>query len=195
MSPFRVRTFWLSIALGMMLLPLAAAAPGAEAPKTGVPADSRLVLDPDQVRGWMDFGLREAKLYEISTVEQPVERLKLVTSPVYRRGGRSQYRILPRPVFSYESQREGVPLSGAVFLFCEGADPEIVLGLEVRRGKADQPRWHYAPASISDWEVHVALDGADVWDAPKSDLADSHGTHWARSSRVPGLPPASGHEK
>lgn len=100
---------------------------------------------------------------------------------------RYQFRILPQPVYHYGTSRGEAAGTGAVFLVCEGTDPEIVLSLEVRRSP-DGPRWHYAAASFSDWELHLTLDRAEVWKAPRNDLGNRNSPHWSIVFRVPTPP-------
>jgi hypothetical protein len=102
-------------------------------------------------------------------------------------GGRYQFRILPQPVYHYETNRNEPAGTGAVFLACEGTDPEIILNLDIRQSP-DGPRWHYAAASFSDWELHLALDRAEVWSAPRNDLGNRNGPHWSIVFRVPTPP-------
>ena len=93
-------------------------------------------------------------------------------------GGRWEYRLLARPVYRYEPKGESPAFDGAIFLFCEGTDPEIVLGIEARRTETGTA-WHYALASLSDWEIHVRLDDNHVWSDGRDTLHNPGSPHWS----------------
>lgn len=74
-------------------------------------------------------------------------------------------RLLPQPVYRYDSQDKDV-IDGALFaLVCTlGSDPEVFLVVEDRRTD-DGPRWHYALARFSHCELHVNYLEKEVWQA------------------------------
>lgn len=77
----------------------------------------------------------------------------------------SELRLLPQPVLRYADPGAG-QLDGAVFLFCIGTNPEIVLTIEASQ-EADKPAvWQYAFARNSIAGMRVTLDGAEVWARP-----------------------------
>ncbi len=83
--------------------------------------------------------------------------------------GRSwELRLLPQPLFRYESTDPGV-VDGALFGFVTsaGTDLEALLAIEARRStKTDAPVWHYAAARFTDQELEVRYKGKEVFRAP-----------------------------
>ena len=74
--------------------------------------------------------------------------------------------LLEAPVHRYADPERGL-LDGAVFVFANGTNPEVILLLELRRAdKASPPQWQYALARMSAAELWVNLDGTEVWRRP-----------------------------
>ena len=78
-------------------------------------------------------------------------------------GVRRELRLLPAPLYRYESTDSDV-LDGALFGFvCTvGTDPEAFLLLESRRTPEGQ-RWHYALARFSHADSFISFEGKPVW--------------------------------
>ncbi|MEZ6061089.1 MAG: hypothetical protein R3C19_12055 [Planctomycetaceae bacterium] len=77
-------------------------------------------------------------------------------------GGRWQLRLLPQPLYRYETGDD--IHDGAVFSMVSnaGTDPEILLVFEVR-DTGNGPRWHYAAARFSDLRLYLDHKGKRVW--------------------------------
>jgi len=74
--------------------------------------------------------------------------------------------LLEAPVHRYADPERGL-LDGAVFVFADGTNPEVILLLELRRAdNASPPQWQYALARMSPAELRVNLDGTEVWRRP-----------------------------
>jgi hypothetical protein len=69
-------------------------------------------------------------------------------------------RPLARPVYRYESKTDG-----AVFVMVQGTDPEAFLLLRVR-GEGSDTRWEYAVTRFTDLEIHIRLEGREVYSGP-----------------------------
>jgi hypothetical protein len=83
-------------------------------------------------------------------------------------GERWELRLLPQPLYRYESTDRDV-LDGALFAFVTsaGTDPEILLLIEARKpAQADGPVWHYAIARFTDQQLWVRHKGEEVFTAP-----------------------------
>jgi hypothetical protein len=94
------------------------------------------------------------------------------------KSGRRELRVVPQPVFQYESAGEkDSRQGGAVFAFCEGTDPEAWLLLEVRR-TTDGPRWFFACAPFTDYAVRIQFDEQDVWQADAYRSGRTDQPHW-----------------
>lgn len=90
---------------------------------------------------------------------------------------RFQLRMLPQPVHRYADPAAGL-IDGALFLFVYGRNPEVVLVLEARRGGAGGPGWSYAFGRIAGARLHVNLDGAEVWQAPRQQQSAVFEPYW-----------------
>jgi hypothetical protein len=79
--------------------------------------------------------------------------------------GSWELRLLPQPLFRYESDEAGVA-DGALFTYVwtKGTDPELVLLLECRTGE-NGPAWHFAPVRFSNRSLALAHQGKEVWSA------------------------------
>ena len=133
----------------------------------------------------------------------PAQRLRqmrvltqdFAASSVDLEGKRWEFRLLPQPLYRYESTDPDV-LDGAVFAFVTsaGTDPEIILVIEARKPPdqaAAAPTWHYALARFSDLTLTVRHKGREVytappipWDAPEQDPKQRY-----RTFRDRGIPP------
>jgi hypothetical protein len=95
-------------------------------------------------------------------------------------GKRWELRLLPQPLYRYESTDPDV-LDGAVFAFVTsaGTDPEAILLIEARKpagSPAAAPIWHSGVARFSDLKLVVRHKGKEIykgepipWDAPEQD--------------------------
>jgi hypothetical protein len=80
---------------------------------------------------------------------------------------RYQLRLLPQPVLRYTDPAAGL-VDGALFFFVYGRNPEVVLLVEARREGDTGPIWSYGLARVGAARLHVKLDGAEVWQAPRT---------------------------
>lgn len=88
-------------------------------------------------------------------------------------GGKWELRILPQPLYRYESKDPEV-VDGALLAFVTdaGTDPEILLLLEARQTR-DGARWHYGLARFSDYALYVNLGEQQVWSAVRDSTEDT----------------------
>lgn len=85
-----------------------------------------------------------------------------------REDHRWDLRLLPRPLYRYESTDPDV-LDGAVFAFgtSAGTDPEAILVLEARKDPAaTSPTWHYAVGRYTDMALRMKLKAQEVLAVP-----------------------------
>jgi hypothetical protein len=72
-------------------------------------------------------------------------------------------RLLPQPVYRY-GQPGGAVADGAIFAYCKGTNPEVLLLVEaVKDGK--KLEWHFAFARMTSRECDVRRDDKVVWSA------------------------------
>jgi hypothetical protein len=101
---------------------------------------------------------------------------------------RTELRLLPQPLFRYQSANP-VVVDGGLFAFvCSvGTDPEAFLQLEVIE-TVDGPRWHYALARFSHMNLFAHYQNKEIWralrdqDNPISRNADH--TYWVFHQQI-----------
>ncbi|MBI3862264.1 MAG: hypothetical protein HY290_10250 [Planctomycetia bacterium] len=75
----------------------------------------------------------------------------------------TELRLMSRPVYRYKQETPDA-LDGALFSFVEATDPEALLLLEARRGKAKgEFEWRYTLARVTSVRLIVRLDGKECW--------------------------------
>jgi hypothetical protein len=89
-------------------------------------------------------------------------------------GDTTELRLLPQPIYRYQSPPQGV-LDGAIFaLVWKGTDPEVLLLLEDRE-VGGQQRWQYALARFNWHELWVRRNDQEVWRVAMSGLQNNSG--------------------
>jgi hypothetical protein len=77
-----------------------------------------------------------------------------------------ELRLVTQPLYQYQSVKLGV-LTGCVFAFVNGTDPEVLLVLEARTaqgsGTAEQPAWHYLLCPMTCWKTSAEFDKQPIW--------------------------------
>jgi hypothetical protein len=103
-----------------------------------------------------------ARLREMKTI---ASRFKAtITEP--QENNREEMRLLPRPVYRYESPTREL-LDGAVFgLTKNGTNPDAILVLELNENKAAAPVWKFGVAGMTAGELSVKFDDTEVWSKP-----------------------------
>jgi hypothetical protein len=72
---------------------------------------------------------------------------------------------LPKPVHRYSDAKQGI-IDGFLCFSCIDTNPEVVLVLEAQRRENSRPVWRYGFNRIAFAELHVSLDGEEIWTAP-----------------------------
>ncbi len=75
---------------------------------------------------------------------------------------RFELRLLVQPVHRYSDAKTGLH-DGAVFILAHGTNPEVILLIEALGERLETARWHYSLARVGSAELHVELDGKEVW--------------------------------
>jgi hypothetical protein len=75
---------------------------------------------------------------------------------------RFELRLLTQPVHRYEDEKRQI-VDGAVFLLAYDNNPQVLLLIEILGPAGGEARWQYLLARVSSAELHVALDGKEVW--------------------------------
>jgi len=84
---------------------------------------------------------------------------------------RTMLRLFPRPIYEYEDEESSL-LSGSMFVFANGTNPEILLLLEAHQRKGGEKVWQYGCAPLSTARVEAKLGGLTVWEAEKQRIYD-----------------------
>jgi hypothetical protein len=80
---------------------------------------------------------------------------------------RFELRLLIQPVHRYQDEKRGI-VDGAVFLLAYDNNPQILLLLENVNGAEGDVHWQYLLAQVSSAELHVELDGKEVWERKRT---------------------------
>jgi len=75
---------------------------------------------------------------------------------------RFELRLLSQPVHRYHEEKRKI-VDGAVFLLAIDDNPQILLFVEILSPAASEVRWQYLLARVSSADLHVCLDGKEVW--------------------------------
>lgn len=112
------------------------------------------------------------------TIQSPIEpqlgssRLLLQMRQVARRlhakktqrGDEIDLKLLPQPLYQYESKEGG--FSGALFAFVEATDPDLVVLVEAYKKSDDQAAWRIG-AMPSHWiAVELGVGNETIWESP-----------------------------
>jgi hypothetical protein len=89
---------------------------------------------------------------------------------------RYELRLLATPVHRYDDTNAGI-IDGAVFVFANGTNPEVLLLLEAREDE-DAGTWHYGLARLGHAEMHTSFDGTEVWTVPRVDPSRRDEPYW-----------------
>jgi hypothetical protein len=97
---------------------------------------------------------------------------------------RYELRLVPRPIYRYADAENGL-VDGAIFLMTYGTNPEIVLVVELVREGENKAVWKYAFTRISYAELHVDLDGKEIWTQPHLQGTGSSDPYWLFFKEIP----------
>src|SRR5205823_5317294 len=75
---------------------------------------------------------------------------------------RFELRLLVQPVHRYHDEKRQI-MDAAVFLLAFDNNPQILLLVEILDAAASEVRWQYLLARVSSAELHVGIDGKEVW--------------------------------
>ena len=115
------------------------------------------------------------ELHKIPDAERPAEknaqRLRQMKDLARRftahefwdpKNSRFELRLLVQPVHRYASPSDGLH-DGAVFVLAHGTNPEVLLQIEAVGKTLKEAEWQFSLARTGSAEMHVELDGKEVW--------------------------------
>ena len=74
---------------------------------------------------------------------------------------RFELRLLVQPVHRYLDESAKLT-DGAVFVLAHGTNPEVLIQIEAHADE-QPPRWRYSLVRLGSAEMHVSIDGKEVW--------------------------------
>jgi hypothetical protein len=100
---------------------------------------------------------------------------------------RFEMRLLVQPVLRYHDEQRQI-LDGAVFLLAVDSNPQIVLLIETLMPEANDPRWQYLLARVCSAELHVMLDGHEIFTQDRTPriVGEANGPYWHMVTMPPG---------
>lgn len=75
---------------------------------------------------------------------------------------RFELRLLVQPIHRYHDEKANL-WDGAIFVLAHDTNPEVLVLIEALGETLDKSRWHYSLARLGSAELHVEIDGAEVW--------------------------------
>ncbi len=90
----------------------------------------------------------------------------------------TELRLLTQPLYRYERTPQEL-VDGALFVFVQGTDPEIVLLIEAEK-TTNGARWRYAVGRLNMFELRLSLDDKEVWSVERvlfRDVIDPQGAY------------------
>jgi hypothetical protein len=97
---------------------------------------------------------------------------------------RFELGLIPEPIHRYSDPERG-QVDGAIFLLRRGTNPEVVLVIELVRDSVTNTAWKYALTRLSFAELHVQIDGTDVWTQPQLQGTTAADPYWLFSTPMP----------
>jgi hypothetical protein len=98
-----------------------------------------------------------------------------------------QLRLLPTPLYRYESPELGV-VDGALFGYVVSS-PEALVLLELRQAEGDdEPAWHYGVARFTRFEVTASLDNKQTAHFPRLEAWPPTGVYFHDPVEMPDYP-------
>jgi hypothetical protein len=119
---------------------------------------------------WLPKATSPAKTPELRLRQLRETTRRFTAYRLYGEFGRTELRLLSRPVYRYQSETDGI-VDGAVFYFTKDLNPHIVLSIEAI-DSGQERRWRYAAVRHSDAKCHLLLDGQEVWRVDRKAAVD-----------------------
>ena len=102
---------------------------------------------------------------EAGRLRQMRELARKFTATELWEGRHHALRLLPHPINRYADPASGL-VDGALFIYANGTNPEVLLMVEARRRGDGPPKWTFAAAALSKSELHLKSGSRDVWTVP-----------------------------
>lgn len=99
---------------------------------------------------------------------------------------RFELRLLAQPLHRYADEDRGV-VDGSVFAFTNGTNPEVLLLVEAKKD-GEALAWNYSLARLGHAEMHVTLDGHEIWTVARVDAAPPTEPYFLHYETITNLP-------
>jgi hypothetical protein len=117
------------------------------------------------------------------------ERLRQMNDLVKRLSAREFFqaqnytlRLISHPIDRYADAASGL-VDGAIFIYANGTNPEVLLLIEARRVHDGSLNWSYAAAPLARAQVTLCLDRQDVWTYKSKDVPSPADTYFLARRR------------
>jgi hypothetical protein len=130
-----------------------------------------------------------ARKQEMSKVAE-----RFTAKEIYRDEGRRELRLMPRPIWQYQDEKQGV-LDGALFALANGTNPEVLLVLEARADKDGKRAWYFGVGRLGAARLEAQLDGKVVWEAEPVGPMRSQGPYSYFAISMSSIPSVEGSTK
>jgi hypothetical protein len=81
---------------------------------------------------------------------------------------RFELRLLVQPVLRYGDGKASIQ-DGAIFVMAHGTNPEVLVLIEAIGKSLEESRWHCGFARLGSAEIHIELDGKEVWKVDRAE--------------------------
>jgi hypothetical protein len=85
----------------------------------------------------------------------------------YPNNTRYEMYLIRNPVHRYSNPKSGL-IDGGVFVFTYKSAPLVIMFVEAFQLESGKPAWQYGLAKTGTAEMHVMLDGKEVWSRPRA---------------------------
>lgn len=72
-------------------------------------------------------------------------------------------RLLSSPLYRYPDNQSSELIDGAIFVFAQGTDPEVLLVIEAVNSSSGEPKWQFGCARMTIVPLEVSRQGETIW--------------------------------
>jgi hypothetical protein len=106
---------------------------------------------------------------EAGRLRQMKDLVKRLSAREFFQAQNYTLRLISHPIDRYADTASGL-IDGAIFIYANGTNPEVLLLIEARRRREGSLNWSYAAAPLARALVTLSLDRQDVWTHKSKDV-------------------------